>query len=150
MNGLDLIHEPGTTEDYSNYGYMLLGMILETASGLPYGAYADQVLNPTGIYDARQARSQKHRRYPGEAVYNSVGLKTTVMDNSGDIESTAYDGYNWENSAAFGAWTISAVEMVRWLSNLDDPDAPNAILNADTRNMMFALSGKLPTAIQLR
>lgn len=138
MNGRALIHEPGTTYAYSNYGYMLAGMILEKATGMAYGAYADQVLNPIGILDARISRSQLHRQYPGEASYISNATARTVIDNSGEIVPLPYGGYNYETNAAYGGWTVSAVEVVRWLANLDNPVAPNAILNSASRSEMFA------------
>lgn len=139
MNGRSLIHEPGTTYAYSNYGYMLVGMILEKATGLAYGAYADQILNPVGIYDMRQSRSQLHRQYPGEARYYSGTTARTVIDNSGDIVPVEYGGLNFENNSSYGGWTASAVEIVRWLSNLDNPLAEGAIINSASRTQMFDL-----------
>lgn len=137
MNGRDLIHEPGTTYAYSNYGYMLVGMILEKVTGLSYGAYADQIMNPIGIFDARQSRSQEHRLYADEAHYFSAGMAPNVIDNSGGIVPVQYGGLNSENNSSYGGWTISAVEIVRWLSNLDDPDSADALLNAGQISQMF-------------
>lgn len=139
MNGRELIHEPGTTYAYSNYGYMLAGMILETATGISYGAYADQILNPAGIYDARLSRSQFHRQYAGEARYYSGNIGRTVIDDSREFVPIEYGGLNFENNSSYGGWTASAVEIVRFLSNLDDPDAEDAMINADSREEMFGL-----------
>ncbi|HKJ15891.1 MAG TPA: serine hydrolase domain-containing protein [Xanthomonadales bacterium] len=139
MNGRSLIHEPGTTFAYSNYGFMLAGMVIESVTGLPYGAYADEILNEIGIYDARQSRSQEHRLYPEEARYYSSGVKSTVLDNSGEIVALQYGGLNSENNGSYGGWTISAPEIVRWLSNLDNPLAPGSILNPSSRDEMWDL-----------
>jgi len=139
MNGRLLIHEPGTTHAYSNYGYMLAGMVLESVTGISYGAYADQILNPIGISDARISRSQLHRQYPGEARYFSGDTKRTVIDNSGEFVPVEYGGLNFENNSSYGGWTASAVEIVRWLSNLDNPIAENAIIDSASRAEMFDL-----------
>jgi len=139
MNGVALTYEPGTTHAYSNYGFMLAGLVIEAASGLSYGAYADRILNPIGIIDARLSRSQKHRMYSNEATAWSGISNTTVMDTSGQQLPLEYGALNYENTGAYGGWTLSMVELVRWFSNLDDPNAENALLNPDSVNQMFAL-----------
>lgn len=139
MNGKSLTNPPGTTYTYSNYGYLLAGLVLESASGLSYGAYADSVLNPIGIYDARLARSQKHRMWENEAVVWSGKTRPTAMDNSGEILTPEYGGLTYENFDSFGGWSASAVELVRWLSSMDDPSHPDAILNQDSYDQMTAL-----------
>ncbi len=139
MNGKALANAPGTVNNYSNYGYMLAGQMIEAATGLSYGAYADSVLNQIGIYDARLARSQMHRAYSPEAKYNSGRVGPTVMDGSGQLVPWEYGAFNMENAAAFGGWTMSMVEAARWLSNLDDPDAPAALLNETSLAGMFGL-----------
>ena len=46
--GLD--HEPGGTDRYSNYGYVLLGAIIERVSGLSYYDYVDEhIFKPAGM-----------------------------------------------------------------------------------------------------
>jgi len=41
---------PGTQDQYSNYGYILLGSIIEAASGQSYDAYVEQhIFAPTGM-----------------------------------------------------------------------------------------------------
>jgi CubicO group peptidase (beta-lactamase class C family) len=139
MNGKALVSTPGSEYNYSNYGYMLAGQVIEAASGMPYGAYADSVFNQIGIYDARQSRSQRHRAYAGEAKYSSGTRGTSVMENNGGQLPFEYGALNYENAAAFGGWTLSMVETARWLANLDDPEAPDAILNADSQALMFGL-----------
>ena len=47
---------PGEKWNYSNTGYFLLGMLIEKASGKPYGEFmADRIFKPLGMTpDARQ------------------------------------------------------------------------------------------------
>lgn len=49
IDGYDLISEPGTTYDYSQVVSDLLGLILERATGMPYGEYLSRsLLEPIG------------------------------------------------------------------------------------------------------
>lgn len=49
MNG-NLDFAPGATASYSNFGYMLLGLIVERASGAGYNAYVSaNILSPLGV-----------------------------------------------------------------------------------------------------
>lgn len=46
----DLVFDPNTEMKYSNYGYSLLGMIVETLSGQSYGEYVtDHITRPLGL-----------------------------------------------------------------------------------------------------
>ena len=47
-----LLFEPGTDRSYSNGGYMVLGAIIEAASGMPYDAYVvEKIFKPAGMND---------------------------------------------------------------------------------------------------
>ena len=139
MNGKNLANDPGTTYNYSNYGYLLAGQMIEAATGLSYGAYADSVLNKIGIFDARLARSQKHRAYSPEAVYFSGNRGTSVMDSSGELLPWEYGALNMENATAFGGWDFNMVEAARWLVSLNDPSAEDALLDEQSLASMFGL-----------
>ena len=140
MNGFALAHDPGTTFAYSNYGYLLLGRIIEKVSGLSYEKYTASVFNPIGMSTMRLARSLLQNRAPGEVFYHSKYANPSVMDNSGAILPLAYGGgNNVENFDSSGGWVISAIDLVRWLSNLDRPTASSAILNQASIDRMFAL-----------
>ncbi len=144
MNDRMLIHEPGTTYAYSNYGYMLLGMILESATGLPYGAYADSVFNPIGMWRSRQARSQQQRLYPNEVRYSSPHFGVSVVDNSGEVLPAEYGSLNYENMAAYGGWVSTANELVRWITRMQDPGFPDAPLSSGSLDLMFGLPQNYP------
>lgn len=54
FEGFDLVAEPGTRYNYSSYGYNLLGAVVESASGQPYGEYMrEHVWGPAGMTDTR-------------------------------------------------------------------------------------------------
>ncbi|MBS0555972.1 MAG: beta-lactamase family protein [Proteobacteria bacterium] len=144
MDGKALVTAPGTTYRYSNYGYMLLGRVIEKVTGMPYAKYAASILNPIDIWDLRPGRSLLQYRAPGEVYYDSGYTGTTVMDNSGSTVPYEYGGFNIENMDSHGGWVISAVELARFLSNLDNPTAPNALLNQTSITRMFSLPQNYP------
>ncbi len=54
FENFDLVAEPGTRYNYSSYGYNLLGAVIESASGMPYGEYMRKnVWQPAGMNDTR-------------------------------------------------------------------------------------------------
>ncbi|MGW0806636.1 serine hydrolase domain-containing protein [Nonomuraea sp. NPDC002799] len=127
---------PGSRYAYSNYGYMLLGLIIEKVSGLAYEAYVKQkVLAPVGISRLRLGRTLKSQAAPGEIVYESVQTGKTVTDASGTVVPAPYGGFSMENRGANGGWLASAVDLVRFERILD---APGAVLNAASIAKMVA------------
>ncbi|UCG26944.1 MAG: serine hydrolase [Bacteroidales bacterium] len=52
FDDFELIAEPGTRYSYSSYGYNLLGAIVESASGQPFGHYlTDHIWTPLNMFD---------------------------------------------------------------------------------------------------
>lgn len=50
LSDVDLAHEPGTTFDYSNANYQVLGAIVEAASGQPFATFVNEnVFRPLGM-----------------------------------------------------------------------------------------------------
>ncbi len=144
LGGLPLVAEPGSTYRYSNYGYMLLGQVIEAAAGMSIRDYADSLFQTIGVWDIRPARSDLAGRHPGEVFYQSGVSTTTVLDPSGVQVPWEYGGMNMDNLLAAGGWLASAVELARWLANLDDPTAAGALLNADSQALMFGLPQNFP------
>lgn len=145
QSGVPLIATPGTTYHYSNYGYKLLGRIIETVTGMPYERYARRVLNPIGVWNLRLARARREERAPNEVAYYSAGQGPSVIDTSGTQRPWEYGGsINQDTMDAYGGWVASAPELLRWMTNLDAPNAPHAILNQASLDRMFALPQNYP------
>lgn len=71
MAGQPLSFTPGTQEAYSNFGYMLLGLVIEKVSGRPYLQYVQQNLfDPLGIKDILDAHTLPKQRSPREPWYS--------------------------------------------------------------------------------
>lgn len=82
MYGMPLQFQPGTQnygttngKSYSNFGYILLGLMVEHASNQKYVDYVRQsVLAPLGITDLHLARTLANQKAADEVHYHSVGL----------------------------------------------------------------------------
>jgi CubicO group peptidase (beta-lactamase class C family) len=126
MNRRPLQYEPGTKFAYSNYGYCLLGRVIEQRTAMSYQDYVNKaILRPLGIHGMKIGRSRLKDRAPGEVRYES------------DHEQP-YGGFNFENMDSHGGWLASAPQLVRFASAFDDPcNCP--ILSAASIETMFAL-----------
>jgi CubicO group peptidase (beta-lactamase class C family) len=113
-----LEHAPGTTYAYSNYGYLLLGKIIERVSGTAYARYVrNAVLTPLAI--GRMRLGGTLVAAPGEVPYHSQYSGTTVLDASGAQVAGPYGSFNYENNAFNGGWLASAVDLTRFATIYD-------------------------------
>jgi CubicO group peptidase (beta-lactamase class C family) len=130
-----LDHAPGTTFAYSNYGYLLLGRIIERVTGRPYAAYVrDALLAPLGITRMRLGRTLQP--VPGEVPYFSQFTGTTVMNRSGARVAAPYGTFNQENNAFNCGWLATAVDLVRFARVYD---GVTPVLTAASAAQAFAV-----------
>lgn len=117
---------PGTETAYSNFGYMLLGRVIEKASGKTYVDYIQQELlnpaainNPIGFKNIIQSRSRPRDLNAWETWY------TYKRDRSRMPSAVDYPkpltvpfcegGYFYESFDAFGGLTASAAGLSKYL-----------------------------------
>jgi CubicO group peptidase (beta-lactamase class C family) len=136
--GRALNYAPGTRYAYSNYGYLLLGRIIEAVSGLSYSAYVQQkILTPMGITRMKLGRSLAANRAATEVPYFSQYTGTSVMDTTGAVVPFQYGAFNLENMDAHGGWLSTAVDLVRFASIFDSP-VTTTVLNSTSLARVFA------------
>lgn len=107
---------PGTNWSYSNTGYILLGMVIEKISGLPYNEFLKkQILDPLGMsnsgYDRAtdiiKERASGYQKKDGR-LENADFLDMSVPYAAGDIYSTVEDMYRWNEALAEDGKLLSA------------------------------------------
>ncbi|GAA2282583.1 hypothetical protein GCM10010149_29060 [Nonomuraea roseoviolacea subsp. roseoviolacea] len=131
-----LDYDPGTKYAYSNYGYMLLGRIIEKVSGMSYEAYVKQkLLAPAGITRMKLGRSLLAETGTSEVTYTSKFTNKTVLDDSGNVVPYPYGGFNMPNQDANGGWLASAVDLVKWGFVFDKA---GTVLNSTSLSRIFA------------
>ncbi|WP_406699158.1 serine hydrolase domain-containing protein [Singulisphaera sp. Ch08] len=135
---------PGERYSYCNYGYCLLGRIIEKVSGLPYEAYVrKEILEPLGIDSMRIGKTLIEDRAPGEVRY-VVGAKgrkkqgpAVLGPSLGEPIAMPYGGWYLEAMDAHGAWLASASDLVRFAAAFDAPRL-GTLLNESSVRTMFA------------
>jgi CubicO group peptidase (beta-lactamase class C family) len=110
--------EPGAQMRYSNSGYVLLGVIIEKASGKSYAQFLeDNIFIPLGMkdsgYDSSSAiirfRAAGYEPRPGGPV-NARYLDMTIPYAAGGLYSTTEDLLRWEQ-ALFGTKILSEASL---------------------------------------
>jgi CubicO group peptidase (beta-lactamase class C family) len=98
--------EPGTKWAYSNVGYLILGMIVERASGVPYADFLrEQMFDPVGMRNTRvddpnalvRARARGYRRAEDGGYSNAIFVDPRFVASAGGIYSTVDDLGIWNN-----------------------------------------------------
>lgn len=143
MLGVELDFDPGAKYAYSNYGYCLLGRVIETVAEVPYEQYVRQhVLVPLGIRDMRLGRTLREQRYANEVCYYHPGVVPSVFAaNLGETVPSPYGGWFLEAMDSHGAWVASAVDLARFACAFDDPDRC-PILSRASIELMYARPAK--------
>ena len=78
-----LTYSPGTQYDYSNFGYSLLGRIIEKVSGMAYEDYVkEMVLAPMNITGMNISGNTKNDAYENEVTYYSTWRDPYTMNVS--------------------------------------------------------------------
>ena len=124
MLGQPLDFDPGTRQAYSNFGYCVLGRVIEKISGWPYEQFVrKQILEPAGIKQMRLGHSLERQRAKNETHYYSAenGSADNVFPGEPEKTPWPYGGFHLEAMDAHGGWLASAVDLARFAAALDNP-----------------------------
>lgn len=129
-------HAPGTYYAYSNFGYALLGRVIEHVSGLTYEQYVQQnILKPLGIGRQKLAATQQSDVANGEVTYYSppgAKLVRSIFPDVTDPVPAPYGGHFMEDVDSAGGWVTTTVDLTRFLNGIDGRGGAPALLNAST------------------
>ena len=125
MMGVPLDCDPGTRYAYSNFGYCLLGRVIEAVAKQPYQEYVRKsVLAPLGITRMRLGRTLVGGRAAGEVrYYDEKGRSgpAVVGKPLGRQVPTPYGTGYLEAMDSHGGWIASAIDLVRFACAFDEP-----------------------------
>lgn len=140
MLGQPLDFTPGTKYVYSNFGYAVLGRIIERTTGTAYGSYlTGDVLAAMGISRMRLGRSLKENQAPGEvAYYDYAGASQafSVFTPGLELVPGPYGGFCVEAMDAHGGWIASAVDLMRFVTAVDGRTGRPDFLQKATVDLM--------------
>jgi CubicO group peptidase (beta-lactamase class C family) len=128
-------NDPGSTYEYFNFGYCLLGRIIEKVTGQSYDAHVKSaILAPSGITRMEIGGDTLAQRKPDEVVYyqpggNPYGMKVARMD-------------------AHGGWIATPIDLLRLMVRADgfptkpdllQPGSITAMWTGSSANMGYGL-----------
>jgi D-alanyl-D-alanine carboxypeptidase len=134
LDNIPLENEPGDNYDYSNFGYCLLGRVIEKVTGLSYEEAAKKlVLEPCGITDMRIGGNTLAQRLPNEVKYYGQNFEDPYV-------------YNITRMDSHGGWIASATDLTKFMVHVDgtsgndilSPDAMYAMMTPSTANPDYA------------
>ena len=115
-----LSNSPGSRYAYSNFGYAVLGRVIERITGEPYAtAVRTLVLTPSGISSMRIGGRSLAERVAGEVHYVGQG-----GENPYAVDPARMD--------AHGGWIASATDLARLLVRVDGQPRTADLLTAST------------------
>ncbi len=130
--------DPGTQSAYSNFGFNVLGRVIEHVSGKSFEDYLiENVATPAGITSMALGGTLLAERLPGEVRYYGVADETMVPSvyPAGGFVPDGYGGYFMPALDAHGGLVSSASDLVRFALAVDGTLAP-ALLTAETVEVM--------------
>lgn len=119
-----LTSAPGSTYYYLNFGYCVLGRVIEKVTNLTYENYVKQnILQPCGISAMKIGKNTLNDRYPGEVKYyqsefSPYNMNVTRMDSH-------------------GGWIASSTDLARFIVRIDRKSIKADILSAEQLNVLY-------------
>jgi CubicO group peptidase (beta-lactamase class C family) len=134
-----MAHEPGTHQAYSNFGFSLLGMVVEAYEDQPYlDAVKKHVFKPLGLKRPRGIPTLLKDQPPETARQHDDELRAwpSVLDPKQPLVPIAYGGENYANFDSFGGWCMAAPDYAKILAAFD-PGVANPLLKPETVKTMW-------------
>ncbi len=124
-----LTHAPGQHYAYSNFGYCVLGRVIEKVTRQPYERYVcESILSRCGIADMRISGNTLEERAPEEVVYygqSPYSMNVRRMDSHGGWLATAPDLVRFAIHVD-GFSTVPDILQERSISEMTTPTPANS------------------------
>ena len=132
LENLPLTSPPGEHWAYSNFGYCLLGRVIEQVTGQPYADYVQStILAPCGISDMRIAGNTLRQRAPNEVVYLGQYNEDPYKMNVARMDSD-------------GGWLATPSALVQFLDHVGGSGSIPSLLKPETIRVMTTPSPVFP------
>jgi CubicO group peptidase (beta-lactamase class C family) len=124
LNTKPLKNPPGSQYAYSNFGYCVLGRVIEQISGRPYRDFVhEEILGRCGVRDMRISGNTLKQRFPEEVIYYGQ-----MGENPYDMNVTRMDSH--------GGWLATPKDLVLFLNHVDGFKSTPNILKPETIKRM--------------
>jgi N-acyl-D-amino-acid deacylase len=132
--------DPDTRYAYSNFGYCVLGRIIEKVTDVTYEQFVrEKILAPIGITRMRIGATLDGKQAPDEVRYYTAkdASAKNVFPVGPEKVSPPYGGFCLEAMDAHGGWIASVIDLARFAAALDDPQH-SPLLKAAMFQQMYA------------
>jgi CubicO group peptidase (beta-lactamase class C family) len=120
LKNLPLSNVPGASYEYSNFGYFLLGRIVEQITGKTYEQAAKElILNRAGISQMQIAGNRLNQKLPSEVMYYAERGEDPYAMNVSRMDS-------------HGGWLATPAELVKFAASVDGLRSSANILKTST------------------
>ncbi len=120
MRGRPLDFAPGARYAYSNFGYCVLGRVMERASGQPYEALVRGFLAEAGATGMQIGATRAEGRLPGEVRYvERYGRTCPSVFPPYATVPCPYGEFYLEAMDAHGGWVASSIDLLRFIRAVD-------------------------------
>jgi CubicO group peptidase (beta-lactamase class C family) len=134
LENLPLTYPPGEHWAYSNFGYCVLGRVIEQVTGQPYADYVQSnVLAPCGISGMRIAGNTLRQRANNEVVYFGQYNEDPYKMNVARMDS-------------HGGWLATPSALVQFLDHVAGSGNIPSMLKPETIRMMTTPSPAFPAS----
>jgi len=131
LDTLPLKNPPGRVFAYSNFGYCILGRVIEKITGQSYADYVQKtILSPCGITDMRMGGNTLKDRAPREVTYYQQSLV------EGEDHNDDPYALNVTRMDSHGGWIATPTDLVRFATHVDGFDVSRNILKPETIRRM--------------
>ena len=150
--GQPLAFTPGTKFIYSNFGYNVLGRVIEHRTKLSYGdAIRQLVLQPAGVKRmALITRTSPQARLPDEVFYvdgSTAPPAWPIYEDDPAMRPLSYGLFDGSAMDAHGGWIANAIDLTRFLNAVGGSTgnqllAPSTVATMVTRPDLPQWQGK--------
>lgn len=118
-----LVTAPGAVDSYSNFGYLVLGRVIEKVTQKNYEEYVKSVFTTMGITNMQIAGNTLAERLPQEVKYyqsefNPYGMNIHRMDSH-------------------GGWIATSTDLARFITHIDRESGVEDLVPTDLLNKTY-------------
>ncbi len=121
MLGRRLDFDPGTRYSYCNFGYCLLGRLIENVTGESYEhAMRTLVLRPCGIHHMDLGHTLRPLSQEVNYYHGDGSLGDSVFPRLPSRVPWPYGSFSLEANDANGGWVANVADLLRFATSLDE------------------------------
>lgn len=155
MAGQPLRFMPAAEQEYSNLGFLLLGLIVEQRTGRSYADYVrDEIFKPLGLTRPHVTRAAMATQPAGGVRQHGGALEVVPSVIGGSVSGTrpllplGYGGEDYAIFDSFGGWAMASVDYAKFLGAFTI-GAGNPLLAGASTTAMWSVPALYASALDV-